>query len=155
MNTDQEQSKATFSGKHDKLTDAVIRTYYDVYNELGAGFLESVYDAAFVVALRQAGMCVETQVPVPVHFRGHIVGDFRADLVVNQAVLLELKACQVLDRSHETQVLNYLHATQWEVALLLNFGPKPQLRRFVLDNNKKKIRVHPCASVVSSIEVSS
>jgi len=149
MNTDQEPINSIFSGKHDKLTDAVIRVFHDVYNELGPGFLESVYHMALTLALRQAGMHVESQVPVPVYFRGHIVGEFRADLVINEAVLLELKASQALDRNHETQVLNYLHATPLEVAALLNFGPKPQLRRFVLDNSRKKIRVHPCSSVVS------
>jgi GxxExxY protein len=153
MNTDQRLERESFSGIHSRITDPVIRIFYDVYNELGAGFLESVYQAAFGLALREAGLQVESQVPLPVYFRGHIVGEFRADLVINQAVLLELKATQSLDRSHEAQVLNYLKATPLEVGLLLNFGPKPQFKRIVLDNDQKKIRVHPCSSVVSSLEV--
>ena len=150
MNADQEQNKAPFSGKHAELTHAVIHVFFQVYNELGAGFLESVYHTALVFALREAGMHVESQVAVPVFFRGHTVGEFRADMVVERTLLLELKAAQAFDRSHESQVLNYLHATPLEVALLLNFGPKAQFKRFVLDNTRKKIRVSPCSSVVLS-----
>jgi GxxExxY protein len=148
MNTDQELERAAFIGKHTEVTERVLKVFYDVYNELGNGFLESVYHSAFALALKQSGLRVMSQLAIPVYFRGHIVGDFRADLVVNGVVLLELKALQTLDRIHEAQVLNYLQATSMEVALLLNFGPKPQFKRFLLDNQKKKIRVHPCESVV-------
>ena len=139
--------------KYGDLTEKIIGVFFEVYNELGGGFLESVYQAAFALALREAGLHVESQVGLPVYFRSHLVGEFRADLVVNQAVLLELKAIQVFDRTHEAQVLNYLRATPLEVGLLLNFGPKAQFKRFVLDNRQKKIRVHPCSSVFSSLEV--
>jgi GxxExxY protein len=132
----------------------VLKVFYDVYNELGGGFLESVYHSALALALAEAGLLVASQVAVPVHFRGHVIGDFRADLIVNGEVLLELKALQTLDRNHEAQVLHYLRATSIEVALLLNFGPKPQFKRILLDNDQKKIREYPCESVVSSLGVS-
>jgi GxxExxY protein len=130
----------------------VIRVFYEVYNELGGGFLESGYHAAFALALKQAGLQVTSQVAVPVYFRGIIVGDFRADLIVNASVLLELKAMQAFERAHEAQILHYLKATTLEVGLLFNFGPKPQFKRFVLDNQQKQIRVHPCESVVDCSE---
>jgi GxxExxY protein len=153
MNTDQIPERSRFIGKHTDVTDLVLKVFYDVYNELGCGFLESVYHASFALALTQSRLEVLSQVAVPVYFRGEIVGDFRADLIVNGKVLLELKSVQNLDRIHEAQVLNYLRATPIEVALLLNIGPKPRFKRFLLDNNEKKIRVHPCESVVQSLEV--
>ena len=149
MNTDQKREEGRFRGKHDQITESVLRVFYEVYNELGGGFLESVYHVAFALALKQSGLQIESQVAVPVSFRGIVVGDFRADLIVNGAVLLELKALQALERAHEAQILHYLRATPLEVGLLFNFGPKPQFRRFLLDNSEKKIRVHPCESVVS------
>ena len=88
-------------------------------------------------------MKIERQVPVVVAFRGHQVGDFRADLLVEGKVLLELKAARAIDQAHEKQLLNYLRATDIEVGLLLNFGAKPQFRRLVYENDRKEIRVHP------------
>src|SRR5205823_4201738 len=123
--------------------------FYAVYNELGYGFLESVYQRAMFIALQSAGLAVTTELAVPVWFRGHDIGNFRADLLVEAAVLLELKTAQTIDRVHEAQVLNYLRATQFEVGLLLNFGPNPQFRRLLLTNDQKKIREHPCKSVVN------
>lgn len=87
---------------------------------------------------------------MPVRFRGRTIGNFRADLVVDGCVLVELKAVSGFDRSHESQVLNYLRATNLEVGLLLNFGPRAQFKRFILEN-EKKIRVHPCASAVDAL----
>lgn len=133
--------------KHAELTDKIIGVYYDVYNELGYGFLESVYEESMVMALREAGLQLERQVAVPVLFRGHQVGDFRADLLVEHKILLELKAARTLDRSHEAQLLHYLRATEVEIGLLFNFGEKPQFRRLLFDNERKKIRAHPCESV--------
>jgi len=135
--------------KHAELTDKIIGVYYDVYNELGYGFLESVYEESMATALREAGLRVERQVAVPVLFRGHQVGDFRADLLVEHKIILELKAARTLDRSHEAQLLHYLRATEIEIGLLLNFGekPQPQFRRLLFDNQRKKIRAHPCESV--------
>ena len=136
---------------HSDLTDTILGVYYDVYNELGHGFLESVYNNCMFLALRQAGLRVQREFPVPVHFRDIDVGQFKADLVVNDRVLIELKAVQNLDKSHEAQVMNYLRATALEIALLLNFGgSKPQFRRIVFENSNKKIRVHPRVSAVGN-----
>ena len=134
---------------HSELTEKIIGVYYDVYNEIGHGFLESVYSNCMHRALTQAGLSAQREVSIPVYFRGWDAGQFKADLVVNALVLLELKAAQSLDRSHEAQVMNYLRATELEVGLLFNFGgTKPQFRRIIFENPNKKIRVHPRESAV-------
>ena len=138
--------------RHGDLTEKIIGVFYDVYNELGYGFLESVYEASLAVALEEAGLIVERQVAIPVWFRGHKVGEFRADLRVDQTVLLELKCSRALDIAHEAQLLHYLKATEIEVGLLLNFGEKPQFKRLVFDNARKRIRVNPCKSVAGVLE---
>jgi GxxExxY protein len=131
-----------------ELTEKIIGIYYEVYNEVGFGFLESVYRNCMEIALSQSGILVQREYPIPVYFRGKEAGQFRADLLVSKQVLLELKAVQSLDRSHEAQIMNYLRATDLEIGLLLNFGgPKPQFRRIVFENSTK-IRVHPRASAV-------
>jgi len=119
------------------LTDPIIGAFYDVYHELGPGFLESVYEGAMVVALRQRGLRAQRQVPAVVRYAGEPVGRFFADLVVEKTILLELKACRALDPAHEAQVQNYLRATSIEVGLILHFGPKPAVRRFILTNDRK------------------
>ena len=124
------------------LTDKIISVFYDVYNELGHGFLESVYDQAMFRALQQAGLAVERQVPIPVWFRREIIADFRADLLVESVVLIELKAVETLTSAHISQTLNYLRATTVETGLLLNFGSKPLVRRLAFSNDRKKISVH-------------
>lgn len=133
--------------KHQELTEKIIGIFYDVYNELGYGFLESTYASALMIALRQAGLAVAREVPVPVRFRGHEIGGYFADILVNSQVLLELKAARTLDRAHEAQLLHYLRATDIEIGLLLNFGQRPQFRRLLFDNDRKKIRGNPCESV--------
>lgn len=133
--------------KHSDLTEKIIGIFYDVYNDLGHGFLESAYEECFVIAARQAGLNVARQVAVPVWFRGHKVGDFRADLLVEDRVLLEIKCARAFEPVHEAQLLHYLRSTEIEVGLLFNFGPKPQFRRLIFDNERKKIRVNPCKSV--------
>ncbi len=133
--------------KHADLTEKIIGIFYDVYNELGYGFLESVYEESLVIALREGGLTVDRQVPVPVWFRDHKVGEFRADILVEGSVLLELKSARVIEVSHEAQLLHYLKSTEIEVGLLLNFGSRPQFRRLLFDNERKKIRVTPCKSV--------
>lgn len=127
--------------KHWDLCHEIVKVFYEVYNELGYGFLEAVYEEALARALRDAGFQVARQVSTPIWFRGGLIGDYKADLVVNGVVLIELKATQNVDPSHKAQTLNYLRATEIEVALLLNFGPKPQFHRFVFENNRKGIRV--------------
>ena len=126
-----------------ELTGRVLGVFYSVYNELGSGFLESVYQAAMVLALEQANLPLTVQVPLEVLFRGQRVGTFRADLVVGDSVLVELKAAQAIDDSHIAQLLNYLKATSLEIGLLLNFGPRPQFRRLVYSNLRKGPGVRP------------
>jgi GxxExxY protein len=133
--------------KYADVTEKIIGIFYDVYNELGYGFLESVYEESLVIALRQAGLMVNRQVPVPVWFRSQKVSEFRADVTVEECVLLELKCAKGLDPAHEAQVLHYLRSTDIEVGLLLNFGLKPQFRRLLFDNERKKIRENPRKSV--------
>jgi len=151
QNTDEKPKGEAFRGLHSEVTEKVLRIFFEVYNELGGGFLECVYQQALRIALVHAGLKVATEVPVPVYFRGDVVGNFRADLMVNDCVFLELKAVAALDRAHEGQILHYLRATNLEVGLLLNFGPKPQFKRFILENDKKKIRVGPRESVVDAL----
>jgi len=133
--------------KHAEVTEKIIGIFYDVYNELGYGFLECVYEESLVIALRQAGLAVSRQVPLPVWFRGHKVGEFRADLLVENNVLVELKSARSLDNTHEAQLLHYLKSTEVEVGMLLNFGARLQFRRLLFDNERKKIRGNPWKSV--------
>jgi len=125
---------------HRDLTEKIIGCFYDVYNELGFGFLESVYHAAMQVALGQIGLQAESKCKVPVTFRGFQVGTFEPDMIVEGCVLLEFKAADDLDNAHEAQLLNYLKATPIELGLLLNFGPKPKVRRMAFDNERKRSR---------------
>jgi GxxExxY protein len=127
--------------KHHELTEQIIGVFFDVYNELGHGFLECVYEEALAIALTQAGIGIRRQIPVSVWFRMQPVGNFKADVLADGKVLLELKAARTIDLVHEKQLLNYLRATDVEVGLLLNFGAKPQFRRLVYENERKKIRV--------------
>jgi GxxExxY protein len=148
MNTDHNKPRRDSSGlKHGELTDRIIGVFYDVYNELGYGFLESVYRESMRLALSDAGLRVRVEVLIPVSFKRHLVGQFKADMLVENSVLLELKCARLLDKSHEAQLLHYLRATEIEVGLLLNFGVRPQFRRLLFDNERKKIRGNPCESV--------
>jgi GxxExxY protein len=133
--------------KHSELTAKIIRVFYDVYNELGHGFLESTYASAMVVALQEAGLRPNRELSVPVWFRGEKIGQYFADFVVNNKILLELKAARSIESAHEAQLLHYLRATEIEVGLLLNFGLKPQFCRLLFDNERKKIRENPRESV--------
>lgn len=127
---------------HADLTEKIIAVFYEVYTELGYGFLESVYEQAMFIALNDRGLGVKRQAAVPVWFRAHKIGDFQADLIVNGVVVVELKAARNLDSSHEAQLLNYLRATELELGLLLNFGPGPGIRRPAYSNERKTISVH-------------
>jgi GxxExxY protein len=124
--------------KHSELTDKIIGTFYEVYNDLGFGFLESVYEEAMLIALQEKDLKVEQQVKIPVWFRGKKIGDFEADLVVNDLVIIELKAVNTIIEAHIAQLINYLRATEMEVGLVLNFGQKAEFRRKAFDNNRKK-----------------
>ena len=114
--------------KHAHITEKIIGIYYQVYNELGYGFLGKVYQNAFFLALRQAGFEVEAQRRIKVWFRGSEVGEYYADLIVAGVVIVELKAVETLIDEHEAQLLNYLRGTDMEVGLLLNFGKKTEIR---------------------------
>ncbi len=131
--------KALEQMKHASLTEKIIKVFYQVYNELGSGFLESVYENALTIAFAEAGLHVVQQAPIPVHFRGRLVGDFRCDLIVEDKVILELKAVKAIAPEHQAQALNYLRATEIEVAFILNFGDKPEFKRLVFDNERKKL----------------
>ncbi len=125
--------------EYKEITDIILRSFYEVYNELGNGFLESVYENALHIVLTGYGLYVERQKGINVFFRGKIIGDFKADLIVNEKVIIELKAVRALDPAYEAQLINYLKATDIEVGLLLNFGRKPEFKRFVYDNKRKNI----------------
>jgi GxxExxY protein len=153
MSTDDTDQKQ-MTGKHVELTERVIGVFYDVYNELGQGFLESVYREAMRLALTQAGMSVKTEVPVPVSFRGVVVGIFRADLIVDDCLLVELKAVDQIVRQHESQTMHYLRETSIEVALLMNFGAQPRFKRIVLDNELKNPKHESVESVTIGVEPS-
>ena len=129
--------------KYKEITNIILGSFYEVYNELGDGFLESVYENAFYIVLTGYGLCVEKQKDISVFFRGKVIGDFKADLIVNEKVILELKAVRTLNPAHEAQLIHYLKATNIEVGLLLNFGEKPEFKRFVYDNKRKNISDDP------------
>ncbi len=124
----------------DPVTYRVIGAFLGVYRELGWGFLERVYHRAMVVALAEAGASVASEVELPVYFRGTLVGEYRADLIVDGAVVVEIKTAEAISPPHRAQVLNYLKATTYERALLLNFGPRPQFERLLLTKDRKEDR---------------
>jgi GxxExxY protein len=123
--------------KHKGLTSQVIKAFYEVYNALGYGFLEKVYENALVLELRKAGLGVVAQARIEVRYDGEVVGEYFADLLVEGKVIVEVKAARRLGDGHEAQLLNYLKATPYEVGLLLNFGPKPEVKRKIYDNPRK------------------
>ena len=120
--------------KHHKLTRKIIRAYYDVYNELGTGFLESVYEKAMFMVIRDDFVLdVVTQKAIKVRFRNIVVGNYQADLLVEEKVIVELKAVSKLLPEHKAQLINYLKATDVELGLLMNFGDKPDFKRVIFD----------------------
>ena len=124
---------------HQELTEKVIGIFYEVYNELGHGFLESVYEEAMSIALPDQQIFFQRQIAVPVWFRQRQIGDFRADLLIENKLILELKAGRAIESAWEKQLLNYLRATEIEVGLVLNFGPAAQFRRLVFENSRKHL----------------
>jgi len=123
--------------KHRELTEKLIGIFFGIYNELGHGFLESVYETAFSIAFVESGIFFQRQMAVPVWFHGQKIGDFRADLLVDEKVIVELKTGRDIDLAWEKQLLNYLRATRIEVGMLFNFGPSAQFKRYVFENNRK------------------
>src|SRR3954468_14287539 len=122
---------------HRELTERIIGIFYDVYNETGVGFLEKIVQAALVIALRAAGLAVDEHAIYPVFFRGQLIGEFVPDIIVNGLVLVEVKSKSTLVARDDAQSINYLRVSPLEVALILNFGPKPQVVRRVLSNERK------------------
>src|SRR5689334_6962122 len=122
MNTDK-------ALKEFELTERVIGEFYSVYNDLGSGFVEGVYASALELAFRDARIKAVREMPMTVHFRGHAVGEFRADFIVEARLILEIKAIDRLVPAHEAQLINYLKTSGIHVGLLLNFGPRPEFKR--------------------------
>ena len=119
--------------KHQELTEQIIRAFFKVYNTLGYGFLEKIYQNAMAIELRKGGLAVVAQAPITVLYDGEQVGEYFADLLVCERVIVELKAVDALAEEHHAQVVNYLKATGIDVGLLMNFGPKPEVRRKIVE----------------------
>lgn len=122
---------------HKELTQKIIKAYYAVYNTLGYGFLERVYENAMLIELEEMGLSAIQQKSIAVHYRGRVVGDYFSDIIVENKVILELKAASMLIEEHEIQLMNYLKATNIEVGLLLNFGKEPEFGRKLFENRFK------------------
>ena len=122
---------------HGTITEKILRAYYRVYNRLGYGFLERVYENALFIACRDEGLDVRRQAKIDVYFEGQRVGNYQADMIIDNVVIVEIKAAETLCAEHEAQLINYLRATSCEVGLLLNFGKKPQYQRKLFTNDRK------------------
>lgn len=123
--------------KYSDITEKIIKCSYDVYNSLGSGFLEKVYENALTLKLKKSGLKTEQQFPINVNFENEVVGEFFADILVEDKVIVELKALKELIDIHEAQLINYLKATKIEVGLLINFGPNIQIKRRVFTKNSE------------------
>ena len=126
---------------HQELTKSIIGLYYDVYNELGYGFMEKVYHNAMLIELKKRGFEIDNQKKLNVLYKNEIVGEYVPDIIVNNKVILELKTVEYLLDIHENQLLNYLKATDCEVGILLNFGKDPQFIRKIFTNDLKKNKI--------------
>ena len=128
---------------HEELSQRVIGAFFDVYNELGHGFLEKVYENAMMIELLHSGLSAEQRRRINVYYRGELVGEYYADILADNTIIVELKAAESIAPEHEAQLLNYLKGTEMELGLLFNFGPKPGFIRRILTNDRKSIRVNP------------
>jgi GxxExxY protein len=124
---------------HKHITDKTLRAFYNVYNTLGPGFLEKVYENSLAIELRGMGLRVAQQQQLKVYYRGQLVGDYKADMVVEGLVILELKVADAMNEVFEAQLMNYLKATEIEVGMILNFGPEPKFKRVVWTNDRKRL----------------
>ncbi len=122
---------------HSEITDSILKAYFDVYNQLGYGFLEKVYQNAMYFELKSLGYKVEAQKPIKVYFKNQLVGEYYADLLVDDKVIVELKACELFMNAHTAQLMNFLKATEIEVGLVLNFGEEPEFKRIIYTNDRK------------------
>ncbi len=123
--------------KYKEITEKIIEIFYRVYNKLGYGFLEKVYENAMMKEFETADIPAVSQYAINVVYEGEIIGEYFADILVDNKVIVEIKASKSLAIENEAQLLNYLKATEIEVGLLLNYGPKPDLKRKVFDNTRK------------------
>jgi len=123
--------------KHSDLTDKIIEAFFRVYNTLGYGFLEKVYVNALLIELKKLGLDVKAQHPIRVLYYNAVIGEYFADILAENAVIIEIKAAKGISIEHEAQLLNYLKATELEVGLILNFGPKAEFKRMAFDNSRK------------------
>ena len=128
---------------HKEITDSILKTYYDVYNQLGYGFLEKVYQNAMYFELKALGYKVEAQKPIKVYFKNQLIGEYYADLLIEDKVIVELKACELLMNVHFAQLMNYLKATEIQVGLLLNFGEDAEFKRIIYTNDRKQNKKNP------------
>lgn len=122
---------------HKSITEDILKVYYDIYNQLGYGFLEKVYQNAMFFELRNKGYDVKAQSPIKVYLKGQLIGEYYADLIIDNKIIVELKACELLMSVHIAQLMNYLKATEVEVGLLLNFGEEPEFKRIIYSNDRK------------------
>ena len=122
---------------HQDLTSLILKTFYEVYNELGYGFLEKVYQNALLIELRKNGLEATPNKKIKVYYKGENVGDYYTDIIVNNTIILELKATDYIVEEFENQLLNYLKGTDCEIGLLLNFGKKPEFKRKIYENKRK------------------
>ncbi|HLA86633.1 MAG TPA: GxxExxY protein [Anaerolineales bacterium] len=129
--------KPIFQGKHPELSDKIIKIFYEVHNELGYGFSEKIYLKAFKIALQAIGLKVDDRVPINVYFRGQLISELYADLIVSDLIMLELKSVSQIIDEHEAQLLNYLKSTKIEVGYVMNFGKSATFKRKVFDNDRK------------------
>lgn len=120
-----------------EITDKIIHSFYTVYNTLGYGFLEKVYENAMMLELIEKGMLAQKQNPIKVHYKEKLIGEYFADIIVEGKVIIELKAAEAIVQEHELQLINYLKATEIEIGLLLNFGKKPEIKRKIFTNDRK------------------
>jgi len=123
--------------KHEEITEQIIKAFYKVYNTLGYGFLEKVYLNALLIELTEMGFNAAINKRIYVYYKDRVVGDYISDMIVEDIVICELKANESLSEENESQLINYLKATEIEVGLLLNFGKRPEIRRKIYDNDKK------------------
>jgi GxxExxY protein len=121
------------------LSDRIIKCFYEVYNTLGYGFLEKVYENALYIELCSSGLNCARQKKIEVFYKNNLIGEYYADFIVEDKIILELKAAEAICEEHEFQLINYLKATEIEVGLLLNFGKKPEIKRKIFTNDRKSI----------------
>jgi GxxExxY protein len=126
-----------FEGKPSELTGKILGAFFQIHKELGFGFSEKVYESALEILLKELGMVVDRQKDIFVYFHGQVVGEYKADMIINGVVPLELKSVEKLVDAHDAQLLNYLKATEIEVGLLLNFGRQAEFHRKIYANPRK------------------